>query len=463
MQSSTILSLNVQTPNYATVIHAVQFDKLSRKITAYLFDGAAPFIPPEGALAMVRYSKPDGTMGFYDTLEDETTTAVTWEGNTATVWLAEQVLTVAGNVLCQIQFFTSTERLSTFTFVIGVEANAVSDESIESTDYFSILTQCIEAILGAVAYPPSINAQGHWMLFDTETQQYYDSGVDATGPQGATGPAGPYMASIAKTSGTGAPGTTDQYQVTLSDGTHPTGTISVYNGADGQGAPGSATPLMDGTPSAGSANAYAREDHVHPKDTSKLDASAFVLSSATPQMDGTGAAGTSTQVARADHVHPSDSTKMDATSLATEIPEMDGTGAVGTSAKVAREDHVHPSDTTKQDVLSTSTDNVTDSWTGIGTIYIKLAKFGNVVVATVRINTNVATATGSYSKSNVIPSSYRPNSVFTDGASGMISRENSGTQGTGTFKINTDGSVTYGVNETGVSGVVMMATIAYLV
>ena len=272
MQSSTILSLNVQTPNYATVMHAVQFDKLSRKITAYLFDGALPFIPPEGALAMVRYSKPDGTMGFYDTLEDGETAAVTWEGNTATVWLAEQVLTVAGNVLCQIQFFTSTERLSTFTFVIGVEANAVSDESIESTDYFSILTQRIEAILGAVAYPPSINAQGHWMLFDTETQQYYDSGVDATGPTGQTGPTGPYMASIAKVSGTGAPGTTDQYQVTLSDGTHPTGTISVYNGSDGEGAPGSSTPLMDGTAAVGSATAYSREDHVHPTDTSRASA-----------------------------------------------------------------------------------------------------------------------------------------------------------------------------------------------
>lgn len=273
MQSSTVLSLNVQTPNYGTVMHAVQFDKLSRKITAYLFDGAAPFIPPEGAQAMVRYNKPDGTMGFYDTLEDGETAAVTWVGNTATVWLAEQVLTVAGNVLCQIQFYTSSERLSTFTFVIGVEANAVSDESIESTNYFSILTQRIEAILGAVAYPPSINAQGHWMLFDTETQQYYDSGVDATGPVGPAGPVGPYMASIAKISGTGAAGTTDQYQVTLSDGTHPTGTISVYNGADGQGSPGSATPQMDGTPSAGSANAYAREDHVHPKDTSKADTS----------------------------------------------------------------------------------------------------------------------------------------------------------------------------------------------
>ena len=272
MQTTT-LSLNIQTPNYATVMHAVQFDKFSRKITAYLFDGAEPFTPPDGALAMVRYNKPDGTMGFYDTLEDETTSAVTWDGNTATVWLAEQVLTAAGNVICQIQFYTATERLSTFTFVINVEANAVTDETIESTDYFSVLTQRIEAILGAVAYPPSINAQGHWMLFDTDTQQYYDSGVDATGPQGPTGPTGPYMASIAKVYGTGAAGTTDQYQVTLSDGTHPTGTISIYNGADGQGSPGSATPQMDGTASAGSANAYAREDHVHPKDTSKADTS----------------------------------------------------------------------------------------------------------------------------------------------------------------------------------------------
>lgn len=465
MKSTTSINLNLQLPNYSVAVYAVQGDTMSREIEADLFDGQTPFTPPAGALGTVRYYKPDGTSGFYDTLEDEETVAVTWDDNVATIRLAEQTVTVPGEVLVQLSFYSAdAERLSAFTFRLFVEKNPYSDQEFESTDYYSVLTARIAAVLGAVAYPPTINAQGHWMLFNTETQQYYDSGVNATGPQGPQGIQGPQgvsVVSVTKKSGTGSAGTTDVYNVNLSNET-VAGTFNVYNGNDGQGSPGSATPLMDGTPSAGSANAYAREDHVHPKDTSKLDASAFVLSSATPQMDGTGAAGTSTQVARADHVHPSDSTKMDATSLATEIPEMDGTGAVGTSAKVAREDHVHPSDTTKQDVLSTSTDNVTDSWTGIGTIYIKLAKFGNVVVATVRINTNVATATGSYSKSNVIPSSYRPNSIFTDGASGMISRENSGTQGTGTFKINSDGSVTYGVNEIGVSGVVMMATIAYL-
>lgn len=32
-----------------------------------------------------------------------------------------------------------------------------------------------------------------------------------------------------------------------------------------------ATPLMDGTAAVGTATKYAREDHVHPKDTSKQD------------------------------------------------------------------------------------------------------------------------------------------------------------------------------------------------
>jgi hypothetical protein len=256
-------------------MHAVQNDKLSRKITAYLFDGAEPFVPPNNALAIIRYRKPDGTEGLYDTLEDNTTPAVTWSGNTATIWLAEQAITAAGNVITQLQFYTQTERLTTFTFIINVQQNAVTDDEIESTDYFSVLTQRIEAILGAVVHPPTINSSNHWVLYDPDTQQYYDSGVDATGIQGETGPAGASMSSLSWISGTHAPGSLDRYQVNLSDG-NTGGTFDVYNGADGQGSPGSSTPLMNGTASAGTANAYSREDHIHPKDTSKADAAKVI-------------------------------------------------------------------------------------------------------------------------------------------------------------------------------------------
>jgi hypothetical protein len=83
-------------------------------------------------------------------------------------------------------------------------------------------------------------------------------------------------------------------------------------------------PAMDGTASAGSSAAWSRGDHVHPSDTTKYNtsnpsgyqtaaqvtAAVPVASSTTPVMDGTAAIGAGTTWARADHVHPSDTTKL---------------------------------------------------------------------------------------------------------------------------------------------------------
>ena len=314
MKSTTSINLNLQLPNYSVAVYAVQGDTMSREIEAALFDGQTPFTPPAGALGTVRYYKPDGTSGFYDTLEDEETVAVTWDDNVATIRLAEQTVTVPGEVLVQLSFYSAdAERLSAFTFRLFVEKNPYSDQEFESTDYYSVLTARIAAVLNATTHAPEINELGHWVLWDDDTQQYYDSGINATGPQGERGYRGYAIGTVSKTSGTGAAGTTDEYTMYLDDPSQtPVGTFAVRNGEDGQGAPGSATPLMDGTASAGVSTDFSREDHVHPKDTSKLDAAAFVLSTLVPLMAGTGAAGSSTEVARADHVHPSDTTKQDA-------------------------------------------------------------------------------------------------------------------------------------------------------
>ena len=56
----------------------------------------------------------------------------------------------------------------------------------------------------------------------------------AKGDTGATGPAGASVSRIERTSGTGAPGTTDTYTVYLTDGSTG-GTFQVYNGANGTG------------------------------------------------------------------------------------------------------------------------------------------------------------------------------------------------------------------------------------
>ena len=82
------------------------------------------------------------------------------------------------------------------------------------------------------------------------------------GEDGADGADGVGIASITLVSGTHAAGTLDTYRITLTDGN--TYDFQVYNGADGQGSPSSQMPKHLGTGAVGTANAYAREDHVHP-------------------------------------------------------------------------------------------------------------------------------------------------------------------------------------------------------
>ena len=350
MQSTTLINLNLQYPNYATTMHAVQNDKLTRVVTANMFDGSTPFVPDENALAMVRFHKPDNTNGFYDK-DENNEDAVTWSGNVATIKLAEQALTCAGIVLCQIQFYKeSGERLTTFTFRIDVQECAISDDAIMSTDYYSVLSTQISAALSITYRPPYIdNDTGEWMVWSVQTNQYEDSGYSAAGTQGEqgeTGPAGASMESLTKISGTGEPGSTDTYRVNLTDGTYG-GTFDVYNGQDGSGSPGSSTPLMDGTASAGTANAYSRQDHVHPSDTSKVD---VVSGKGLSSNDFTDALKTKLEDLEG---NASDDT-----------PLMDGTADAGESGDYSRSDHVHPSDTSRQikNVYHTNVSVLSASW-----------------------------------------------------------------------------------------------------
>lgn len=379
MQSVTTINLNLQYPNYATTMHAVQNDKLTRKVTAMLFDGSVPFTPDDGALALVRFHKPDQTYGFYDVDEDGNT-AVTWSGNVATISLAEQALTCAGTVLCQIQFYTQDgQRLTTFTWKIEVQECAISDEQFMSTDYYSVLTAQISAALSITYRPPYINTTtGNWMVWSVNTNQYEDSGYSARGSQGEPGVAGASVESVTRISGTGAAGTVDTYRINLTNGTYggtfdvyngkdgtnvasvekvsgtgaggtidtyrvilsdgtTAGTFNVYNGADGTGSPGSLMPVMDGTGAVGTAIAYAREDHQHPSDTSKVDkvtgkglSTNDFTNELKDKLDG---------IASGADVSPSP---------ATDAPIMDGIAAVGTSTLYARQDHVHPTDTSRQ-------------------------------------------------------------------------------------------------------------------
>lgn len=150
MKVTSQITVDLLHPNVATLVYAKQADQQSRFISATLLEGAQPWTPPTGALAAVRYRKPDGTIGWYDTTENKAA-AVTMNGNAATIQLAAQALTVSGDVYIELEFYTqSAEKLSSFAWVLAVEASAVSDGEIESSDYFNVLTEALAEIAKAL-------------------------------------------------------------------------------------------------------------------------------------------------------------------------------------------------------------------------------------------------------------------------------------------------------------------------
>lgn len=311
MNSTTYITLDLQAPNFAVMASAKQNDTLGRQIAATLRDGSAPFYP-QSAIATIRYAKPDGTVGWYDTLEDNTTPAYTISGNVITFTLAEQMLTVAGAVYAEINFYAEGEgKLTTFAFVLQVEASVLADGTIVSSDYYNVLTAKIDAFLGAAVNPPIIDPiTKDWLLWDVEAGDYVDSGYSSIG---AVGPAPSITSSVeefvvsddgvtipATGWDTAVPTVTAgawlwcRNTVTYANGDSVVSYWSAYQGQDGQGAPSSATPLIDnGSGIVGTAIAYARGDHQHPLNVS-TDA---------PSDVGNSDAGESSFYARADHSH----------------------------------------------------------------------------------------------------------------------------------------------------------------
>lgn len=78
-----------------------------------------------------------------------------------------------------------------------------------------------------------------------DTTYTYVDLVGAKGDKGDAGDDGRGITSIVRTSGTGAPGTTDTYTITFTDAT--TTTFTVYNGADGTGGGSGAVYAYSGT------------------------------------------------------------------------------------------------------------------------------------------------------------------------------------------------------------------------
>lgn len=152
MNVNQSVALNLSAAEPVPRLSMVQGDSNTRTIKATLWDGSQPFSVPAGAACMVRYSKPDGTGGLYDSTEGGA--AVTASGSTVTAPVATQMLTAAGIVMAEIDIYgtgsgVSAERLATFRFLVEVTPSVYPDAAIISSDYYNILTSAIASAVSA--------------------------------------------------------------------------------------------------------------------------------------------------------------------------------------------------------------------------------------------------------------------------------------------------------------------------
>ena len=137
-----IITTNIQTDlalsGEAPLAEAVQDDKYSRDLAVTLLANGIPWEIPAGTQAVVRYMKPDGTGGSYDTLPDGSA-ACTIAGSVVTVALAPQVCTVSGMVRLAVGLLRRDTEINTFGINLLVHRNpgidAVSQDYTNMTAY----------------------------------------------------------------------------------------------------------------------------------------------------------------------------------------------------------------------------------------------------------------------------------------------------------------------------------------
>ena len=148
-------------------VDATQDDKYSRKLEIKLYENGTPWFPPENVIVFCKYEKPDGTGGEYSTMPDNTT-AWSVDGNSVTVLIAPQVLTVAGNVSFSVTLASGRYEISTFS--IGINVNPIPGFNVSSEDYVNMRDWLISA------FTQTLDENGETWVFEledgtTETKQ----------------------------------------------------------------------------------------------------------------------------------------------------------------------------------------------------------------------------------------------------------------------------------------------------
>lgn len=113
------LTLDLGAEPLPRTIPVSQGDRYTRSLEILFTNQSIPWHIPDGVSVLIRYRKPDGTEGIYDTLPDNTP-AWSVSENKLTVILAPQVCSIPGMVTMVITLIQGERQLSSYPFCLQV-------------------------------------------------------------------------------------------------------------------------------------------------------------------------------------------------------------------------------------------------------------------------------------------------------------------------------------------------------
>ena len=121
MTAITKLKMDLAEPELLPEVYLVQDDRYSRSLDISLYCSGIALAPPEGCTVLIRYNKPDGKGGTYDTMPDGTP-AFAIRDNVVRLRLAPQVCGTAGKVTLMATLFCGDGELNSFSLSLNVLA-----------------------------------------------------------------------------------------------------------------------------------------------------------------------------------------------------------------------------------------------------------------------------------------------------------------------------------------------------
>lgn len=176
------IDLNMIPSGVPPVVHVNQYETQLNAFIFNLYKGNEPFAIPNNAAVLFNGLKPDGNVFSF--------AAASTSGNTAICNCEQQMVPLAGDVVCELRVRTASEIVGTLNFILRVEEAPLHDDSVISETTIPLIEQAIDIAANLAEYieatqdaaetatnaaTTATQAAGEASVYNSNVEQIYNS------------------------------------------------------------------------------------------------------------------------------------------------------------------------------------------------------------------------------------------------------------------------------------------------